>query len=544
MGSRNAADVSWSIDSTHSMLRLLVVLHAHLPWVREPDHADFLEEDWLLEGWLECYLPLVDVMEAWLRDGVQARLTLSISPPLFEMLVDPLLQTRFEIRLERLIRWAYDAERASFGAERAAYRFHYRRFLRVAGLWAHYHGPGLLRALMTLSEAGLLELMTSAATHAYLPLWQSVPRFIDLQLGLGAAALHHHTGRKGGGVWLPECGFAPGLDAHMARAGFSYTFLDTHGIRCATPRPQADVYHPTAGDAGVFAFGRDPSTSAVVWSAESGYPGDPRYREFHRDLGWDAPRAEFGAVPRPIGIKPFAVTGRDVPLGRKIPYARMPALQAVQAHASDFVAKRMVQAAHLEALGLGAPVVVAPFDAELFGHWWFEGPEFLDAVVRSVARAPSVELVTARDVLTPGVAAERVQWAQSSWGRGGYAGVWLDAKTAALWPRLHRVARRFFALFDRYAGRGSRLDEVLVQLARELLLAASSDWPFQITEGTNSIYAQRRIDEHLACFDRLAERLSREEAGIVLQEDLCARDAFFAWLSIPDLQRAVGSGGV
>lgn len=526
------------------MLRLLVVLHAHLPWVREPDLADFLEEDWFHEARFESYLPLVGMLDDWVRDGITARLTVSLSPPLCEMLVDPLLAQRFELRLERLIRWAHDAARASGGQERVALRFHYDRFVRIAALWAKYHGKRIVEALVRLSDAGVVELITTAATHAFLPLWRVSPRFIDLQVGLGSAAFRRWTGRTTRGFWLPECGFAPGLDGHLARHGFAYTFLDTHGLRLANPRPHADVYRPVVGAAGAFAFARDPATSAAVWSAEAGYPGDPRYREFYRDLGRDQPRPEFGGTARAVGIKPYAITGRDVPQGRKLPYARASALRAVRAHAADFVARRIAQSQRLDEGGLSSPVVVAPFDAELFGHWWFEGPEFLDAVARSAAEASVVELVTAGDVLAPGVTVEQVEWAPSSWGRGGYAGVWLAPQTASIWPRLHAATRRFFALFDRVLGTGSLADRIMVQLARELLLAASSDWPFLITEGGNVGYAQERIEAHLARFDLLAEAL--EGGSPVSRERLAAierQDAFLGWLTAAELRTAVFAAG-
>lgn len=518
------------------MLRVLLALHAHLPWVREPEQDDFLEEDWLHEARFESYLPLVGLMDDWVRDGVSARLALSISPTLCEMLVDPALAHRFELRLERLIRWAHDASRASSGLERAALQFHYERFVRVAALWARYHGANILRALVRLSGEGVVDLMTTAASHAYLPLWQAVPEFIDLQLRLAASAFQHHTGLTTRSFWLPECGFAEGIDEHLAQAGFLCTFLDTHGLRCGHPRPRADVYRPVVGRAGVFAFARDPAASLAVWSAEGGYPGDPRYREFHRDFGSDEPRSELGSTPRPVGIKPYAVTGREVPLGKKAAYVRQSALQAVRGHAADFLAQRLAQAQGLEACGLKDPVVVAPFDAELFGHWWFEGPEFLDAVVRSAASAPSVELVTAEDVLVQGSAVERVDWAPSSWGRGGYSTVWLEPRTAWLWPQLHGAARRLFDLVGRFEGADAQTDRVLAQMGRELLLAAASDWPFQMTEGSNAEYAEGRVKTHLKRFAMLADGLERCQIDGATLEEFERRDAIFPWLTVRDLR--------
>src|SRR5215471_11972024 len=82
---------------------LSLVLHAHLPFVRHPEHEKFLEENWLFEAISETYIPLLEVMERWLRDGMETRLTLTLSPTLCSMLLDPLLQERYLRHLEELI---------------------------------------------------------------------------------------------------------------------------------------------------------------------------------------------------------------------------------------------------------------------------------------------------------------------------------------------------------------------------------------------------------------------------------------------------------
>src|SRR5205809_544317 len=268
---------------------LAFVLHAHLPFVRHPAHEDFLEERWLAEAITETYIPLLGRLGGLGRDRVPARLTLSLSPPLLAMLADHLLRTRYLRHLDRLVELAEKEERRT----RADERFHrvaemyLARFWRARTIFLEEWGQDLIAAFRSYQERGLLEIITCAATHGFLPLLGVTPGAVRAQIEVAVAEHRRFFARPPEGFWLPECAYEPGLDAELARVGVRYFFVDTHGIAHATPRPVYGVYAPIACDSGVAAFGRDPDSSKQVWSAEEGYPGDFWYRDFYRDIGFD-----------------------------------------------------------------------------------------------------------------------------------------------------------------------------------------------------------------------------------------------------------------
>jgi 1,4-alpha-glucan branching enzyme len=518
-----------------------LVLHAHLPFVRHPEHAEFLEEDWLFEAVTEVYLPLLDAL-ARLRDsGARTRLTVSLSPTLCEMLRDPLLQFRYARHLDSLRALAEkEIARTAGGDPRfhATARLYAARLASAQRLWDETHARDLVRAFGSLQEAGVVELVTCAATHGFLPLLSN-EESRRAQVEVAASNYEKHFGRRPRGIWLPESAYSAGLEAHLAAAGLEYFFTDSHAVLYGEPRPRYGVHAPVRLWNGVAAFARDPESSEQVWSAQTGYPGDPFYREFYRDLGWDAPLEHLrphlhaDGRRRSLGLKFHRVTGRDVPLSDKQPYDPAAASGRAREHARHFVEERARQAARLGSLfGGRAPLVVAPFDAELFGHWWYEGVEFLEHLFsRLDGRRAEIAPITPGDYLDSGARLQTQRLSQSSWGEEGYNKVWLNERNAWMYPRQHAAEARMAALAGRFAARRDRLDELvsraLKQAARELLLAQSSDWAFQIYHGTTAGYAAARFDTHLERFHALA---SAAEAGAVARdhlEEIEGRDNLF-----------------
>lgn len=488
---------------------LALVLHAHLPFVRHPENDDHLEERWLFEALGESYLPLLDVFERLSRDAVPYRLTLSVSPTLAAMLGDPLLQARFVRWLSRLDRLAR-RERALVSASdplAPALDHAIDRVALAARTWERWSG-NVLGALRALADAGHLELAGCAATHGYLPGLSAVPSAVFAQLAVGADAHREVFGRTPHALWLPECGYFSGLDTTLARLGVRVTVLDANGVLFARPRPPFGVCAPVLSPSGVAFFARDPEASEAVWSREAGYPGDPAYREYHRDVVDVLPRERVADVLPPIdarvqtGLKLWRITGEK---GEKAPYEPLAAQERARVHAAHFVAQRRARLDAARAiLQDRAPVCVAPYDAELFGHWWHEGPLFLEHVLRAAASRTttlSAELARSPDlaVVTP---------AASSWGEDGHSRVWLGEDTAALWPAVHAVAREVPALVARHLRSNSPLTQrVLRQACREALLSQASDWPFLVHRGTAPHYARARLDVHVARFRELAAML-------------------------------------
>ena len=516
---------------------LAFILHAHLPFVRHPEHGEFSEEDWLFEAITESYLPLLDVLHGLAEEGVPFKIAMSVTATLGHMLGDELLRSRYERHLDRLIAMAENEVRRNEArvAEQRTARFYLLRLLRVREWWAHRWKRDIVSAFRALQERGHLEIIACAATHGYLPLMLRTES-VRAQITLGVEAHRAMFGCEPRGIWLPECAWRPGVDRILADAGIRWCVLDAHGIMLGTPRPQRAIYAPIFTPAGVAAFGRDRESARQVWSAADGYPGDPWYREFYRDAGWDMPEDEFRKFfpdgPRRFtGLKMHRITGGEP----KQCYDRAMALGRVHEHARHFLDARIRQLHAVRSLMPVPPVIVSPFDAELFGHWWFEGPEWLAAVLRGAAREPAgIRFVTPGEHLEKSDTHQVVEPSASSWGDGGFHAVWLDPSNAWMYPELH-AAERKMVFSAQHFSRGAPVAELeercLRQLARELLLAQSSDWAFLIRSGTAREYATRRVRDHLDRFSRLHAQL---HAGIIdsaLLENFEERDNIFPRLN-------------
>jgi 1,4-alpha-glucan branching enzyme len=493
---------------------LALVLHAHLPFVRHPEHEDFLEEDWLYEAISETYLPLLRVFDRLAEDGVPFRVTMSLTPTLVTMLRDELLMGRYARKLDRLCELGgREVHRtrndATFGPLARFYREHFES-LRAA--WHDRYRGDLVGAFRRLQDAGHLEIITCCATHGFLPLMQDTPEAVRAQITVAANHYRQTFGRDAPGIWLAECGYYPGVERFLAAERIRYFFVDTHGLTDATPRPLYGPFAPIYTEAGVAAFARDPESSQQVWSSESGYPGDPLYREFYRDIGWDLdldyirPYIQPTGDRKNTGYKYFRITGKT---DQKLPYDPVAARQRADMHAGNFLFNREKQLEYLASrMGGRKPVVVAPYDAELYGHWWFEGPLFLDSLIRKVAsEQQTFRLVSPTDDLREHPENQVATPPLSSWGSGGYAHMWLDGSNDWIYRHLHNCARHMVGLARDFPEASALQRRALNQAARELLLAQSSDWAFIMKTGTMVEYAVRRSREHVLRFLRLHEQL-------------------------------------
>ncbi len=512
---------------------LAFILHAHLPFVRHPEHPEFFEEEWLFEAITETYLPLLDSFHALDAEGVKFRLAMSVTPTLGHMLRDELLLARYDRYLNRLIALAENEVRRSQAraAEQRTARFYMLRLLRVREWWTQRWKRDLISAFRALQNSGHLELIACAATHGYLPLMLR-PESVRAQIALGVAAHREMFATAPRGIWLPECAWRPGVDRVLAENGLRWCALDAHGIMLGKPRPRRAIYAPVFTPSGVAVFGRDTESARQVWSAAEGYPGDPWYRDFYRDAGWDLPEKEFRKFfphgPRRFtGLKMHRVTDA----GPKEIYDRAMAMCRVRAHAAHFVEARIAQLRGVQAKLPVPPVVVAPFDAELFGHWWFEGPEWLAAVITAAARRPAeIRLVSPNEYLAENDTHQVVEPAVSSWGEGGFHAAWLDPSNAWIYPELHAAEEKMVASarhFSSGAEAGELQERCLRQMARELLLAQSSDWAFLIRTGTAGEYAARRTREHLARFTTLHAQLDPDRIDTAHLENCEASDNLF-----------------
>jgi len=510
---------------------LTFVLHAHLPFVRHPEREYFLEEQWLFEGITETYLPLLDALDHLAAERVPVRLTVSISPTLAAMLRDPLLMGKYERHLGRLCHLAsreVERTRSDPGFSPVA-GFYWDRLHRLQHLFTGVYRRDLLGRLAALEDRGVVEVITCAATHGFLPHHRTDPASVRAQVATGVAEHRRHFGRSPRGLWLPECAYFEGLDDVLAAFGIEYFFVDTHAIGNATSAPRHGVHAPLLCPGGVAAFGRDEESSTQVWSSEQGYPGDPAYRDFYRDIGYDlderyvAPYLDPAGQRGMTGFKYHRITGRT---DHKEPYRRDVALRTAAWHADDFVRNRGLQIDWLAGGMDRPPLVVSMYDAELFGHWWFEGPEWLEMVLRRLPAA-GIAVISPAQYLEEHPVTQVARPSESSWGERGYHDVWLTGANDWILPPLHDAGRRMGELARRFAGAGGDrgrepLARALAQAGRELLLAQSSDWPFILRNRTTPEYARRRVHTHLDRFARLAAMI---ESGRIDARDLEAMQA-------------------
>lgn len=504
---------------------LVIALHGHLPFLHHPEHEFFLEEDWLFEAVADCYLPILGMLDGWARDGVKAGITMGLSPPLLSMLSTPLLRQRTVRALQARVTLATRAlqEHAADSPFRAALVCAVDEAER--GL-ARYEAAGrdLARAFSEHHHAGRVELMTCSATHGLAPVLLDEGS-IRAQVREAVKTHERFLGFRPRGIWLPECGIHPiALDA-LAEENLWFTFSEDRAVRFAWPPPQHDVFRPIWSPEGIALFPRDPGSAKEVWSAEEGYPGDFRYREFYRDLGYDAPEAWLDPVHKQgtggrknVGVKLHKITGK-VGLDEKQPYDPIAAAHAVAEHARHFARRRTEDALDVEAALGVPPCITAAFDAELFGHWWHEGPWFLDAFLRELASGhvdgkPAPSPMTASRYLETHPTQQVSHPAVSSWGDGGAFEVWVNDKNDWLHKRVFDVRARLAGAVQRHQheSRHSVVGRALRQATREVLLAQSSDWPFILTMGTQTGYATKRPVSHLSRAHRLLAML--EQGGI------------------------------
>ncbi len=544
------------------------VLHSHLPYARMAGRWPHGEE-WIHEAAAETYIPLLNALYDLHEAGVAYQATIGLTPILVEQLSDPDVLDNLDAYLDEKI--------ASASADIARFEKLTPPDLHMAYLARWYtgwfedvkrsvdtrFGRDLIGAFRRLQDAGRIEITTSAATHGYLPLL-SRDSSIYGQIKTGVEAYRHHFGRAPRGIWLPECAYRPayvddagrlrpGLEQFLHELGIEVFFSETHTIeggqpvgvaagdaigpygevkrryvipvQAAIPRREASTFKPyyvsdTAGGpnapqhSGVAVIGRDNRTGMQVWSADWGYPGDYDYREFHKKDGIS-------------GMQYWRVTGARVDLGFKDAYHPDWAMSKVSEHARHFawlVADRLKQY-HNETGGYG--LIASNYDTELFGHWWFEGIEWIKQVLMLLAEDPAVELVTASGFVERHPPAEVLHIPESSWGMGGNHWTWDNHDTHWMWAPIHAAEARMEALAARFVDPSEDERAVLNQAARELLLLQSSDWPFLVTTGQAREYAIRRFTRHVERFEALAAGLETGQPDRRMADELYEVDKIY-----------------
>lgn len=497
-----------------------IVLHTHLPWLAH--HGSWpVGEEWLYQSWAASYLPVLDMLERLAGEGRRDLLTLGVTPVLAAQLDNPYCLREFhtwlgfwQTRAEGLAGSSDPVGRElgsrEFRASQVALRLYERR-------WRHGGSPVLRR----LVDGGTVELLGGPATHPFLPLLDD--RVASFALSAGLDDTSARLGKRPAGIWAPECGYRPGLEDLYAAHGVQRFLVDGPTLLGAG-RSTGSAWRVAGSD--VVAFGRDLEVTYRVWSPRRGYPGGPWYRDFH-------------TYDHDSGFRPARVTSTRTPTHEKAPYDRERALAAVSADADDFVAVVRQRLVDLGAAGARPPLVTVAYDTELFGHWWHEGPEFLEAVLRGLPAA-GVQLRTLRGAVESGHVAGSVELGPGSWGSGKDWRVWDGAAVADLVTTNGQVSKRLLDVVDSQLGRGrpaaaGRRDD-LDQLARDALLTLSSDWAFMVSKDSAAGYARERVAAHETAFSALARAID-EGRGMAVAPGQRTIDGPFGHLDARALRR-------
>lgn len=547
---------------------LCIVLHGHLPYVL--NHGSYPHgEAWLYEAAAETYLPILDMIGSVALNKGRPALTIGLTPVLLEQLGNDRFKSGFVTYLNERIERA-GRDRKEFEASKQLHLSYLaERWEKwYAGILERFEqiGRDLPGTFAARFREGHIQLLTSNATHAYMPLLLN-DEMCRAQMSAGTTTSKKHLGIQPRGMWLPECAYRPtwenwhpavlydnpryriGMEHFIAGAGVTHFFVDTHLITTGQPMGTFDNgnfkpsfegsvhwdarrgWRQPMSPVGVvsqpespkcFAFARHPRVSEQVWSGSIGYPGAGQYLEFHRKYG-------------ERGLRYHKVTDNKAPLSDKHPYYPDDIPGKVFEHATHFC--NVVKGVLREYKNYtGRPgVVVAPFDAELFGHWWFEGPQFLRDVILSLNNDPELKLMTAEEALYHYPADKVMRLPEGSWGEHGNHSVWINDRTRWIWEVEYRAEGRFLKLLHETPWQqGGTPKDLMTKLARQLLLLQSSDWPFVIHSQGAVDYGIQRFAGHATSFDRLSLMIEHVAGGnelTALQKvelaDIDAHDTIF-----------------
>jgi 1,4-alpha-glucan branching enzyme len=523
--------------------RFLLCLHSHMPYVLSHGKSPH-GTDWIDESAAECYLPLLHALDRLNGEGIKPRWTINMTPVLAEQLDDPAFKSGFEEYCQSKIDAAMqDAER--FEADGPMWmqglaRFWQQQYTQALVQFKHQWGRSIIDGFRFFQDNGSIEIITSCATHGYLPLL-GTEESCNAQVALGVDSYERRFGKRPRGIWLPECAYRPsydwkspvaegeapwprrGVEEHLANHGIEYFFVDSHMIRGGEPLGTYAAQFPQLAEMfarskkgfappaewrseyehyelanGVAIFARDPETTVKVWSGDTGYPGDEHYLEFHKQL-------------YPGRLRYWRISQNKRDLGAKQPYDPYAAFDRIAGHADDFVRTLKGALGNYRGLADRMGTLVAMYDTELFGHWWWEGPEFLYEAARIMHHDGTIRAVSGGDLLDEEPPRHQISLPEGSWGEGGYHYIWINDGNLWTWEKLYPVQQRMRAMAQDLAG--GPAEEIVKQAARELLMAEASDWQFLISTVAAKDYAEIRFQDHIDRFNRLADLADKVHAG-------------------------------
>lgn len=510
------------------------VLHAHLPFVHHPENENYIEEQWLFEAISETYIPLLLNFKKLEEEGVDFRITMSMTPPLLSMLDSKLLQKRYIKYLNQRIQLCKtEVERTKDNKKVNDLSIYYLdRYSNDLHVFRDVYNCNIITGFKYFQDKGYLEIITCGATHGFFPILYVNEKTVKAQIAVGVQTYEKYFGRKPRGIWLPECGYIPEADKYLKEFGIEYVITESHGILFANPTPLYGTFAPIISPDGVIAFGRDIESSRQVWSSINGYPGDFNYREFYRDLGYDAdydyikPYIASNGARIHTGIKYHRITSKE---HEKDYYNVQWAKDSAERQAGHFLDSRNAQIENLTSFMNTPPIILCPYDAELYGHWWYEGPYWLYILFKKIYYDDcNFSLITPSEYIDKFPNVQISTPCRSSWGANGYNEVWLNPSNDYIHKHLHNIGDKMVELCHLYPNEKNSLRRnALNQCAREVLLAQSSDWLFIITNGTMVDYAKKRIKDHVGRFSKLYEQIKNDNIDEEFLKDVSKKDKIF-----------------
>ena len=510
------------------------VLHAHLPYIHHPECDTYLEEEWLHEAISETYLPLLLNFKKLEEEKVDFRITMTLTPPLLNMLDNELLQQRYIKYLEKHIELCEkEVVRTKFDSRLNRLSYYYLdRYKNDLYVFRDVYNCNIIQGFKYFQDAGYLEIITCGATHGYFPILYVNEKTVRAQIAVGVQTYERFFERKPKGIWLPECGYVPEADKYLKEFGIQYAMVESHAALYADPTPIYGTYSPIVSPEGVVCFARDIESSKQVWSSICGYPGDYNYRDFYRDIGYEAdyeyikPYIAANGARVFTGIKYHRITG---PSNDKDYYDPQWARDTAEMQAGHFMNCRTEQINNLASYMHVPPIINCPYDAELYGHWWYEGPYWLYILFKKIYYDEcNFRLITPSEYIDMYPELQVCSPCRSSWGANGYNEVWLNQTNDYAHRHLHKAGDRMCELAYKFPNEGDTLRrQALNQCARELLLAQTSCWLFIITNGTMVEYAHKAIKDHIGRFTKLYRQIMKDDIDAEYLLDVFTKDDIF-----------------
>jgi 1,4-alpha-glucan branching enzyme len=493
--------------------------------------------DWLYEAAAETYIPLLQEFNSLVEDGISPNVTIGITPILAEQLSSEKFKGGFINYLDQKIDAAIEnrKEFAELGNRNLEY---------LAGMWEEYYNKikeifsstysrDIINEYKKLQDNGHIEIITCAATHGYLPLL-GTEESVDAQIRVGKEAYKHHFGRDPIGIWLPECAYRPsyewsfpisnypkkfhrkGIEEFLFKYDIQYFIVDKSLIMGGESRgvyidrfdslkqlwrqfeknwkpleigDERSIYEnylvsSTGTSKAAVVYGRHEDSALQVWSGEWGYPGDGRYLEFHKKH-------------YPGGHRYWKVTDSKADLADKMEYYPSDVEDALNSQSDHFVGILHNFSNEYYSNANKPGIITAPFDTELFGHWWFEGPRWLSKVIRKANNSSEIKAIKLSEHLASNRPKKVISLPEGSWGQGGFHYIWLNEWTEWTWKHIYASENKMVDLADKYKNTADKtIERILNQMARELLLLESSDWQFLISTWSARDYAENRVVVH------------------------------------------------